>query len=118
MVHRRQSLHQGGDGSNQHTLMGPRQTGQGFEALGNDFRQRRKNVIGQGFPVGKMEHGNGFIQEKTDFLLQLLGAMAIGCDHHKQPGILLNRPGDCQGTSGAVQAAPTENGLRFAGGRR
>ncbi|MNF93005.1 hypothetical protein D3C84_756650 [compost metagenome] len=54
-----------------------RQPVQAGDALGDDVLVRREQVVGQGFPIGEVQNRQAG-GEETQFLLQPVGALAVG----------------------------------------
>src|SRR5690606_3363185 len=77
---------------------------------------RGKQVVGQNFPVGKMQHRQ-FAGKKADFFFQSQGTGRIGGNHQRQPRLLLGSGGNGQRLTGTAQTTP-EKALGGAGGNR
>src|SRR3546814_6856570 len=74
-------------------------------SLGNDVLVRRKQIVGQGFPVREMQHGQ-IRGEETQLMLEQLGDVAVGV---KKQGKALCSAGsivDGQDQGGPEQVAP------------
>ena len=78
---RAQSLHERRNRRQQDAARGGRQFGQGFQPLRYDFRQGRKNIVGQGFPIREMQDGQGVAQEKPNLVLETNRGVSIFRDH-------------------------------------
>ena len=74
---RRQAMQGRGDRHHQHAMTQLRQPVQGGDALGNDVLVRREQVVGQGFPVREMQHGQ-IRGEEAQLLFQPFGTLAVG----------------------------------------
>ena len=76
---------------------------QAGDALGNDVLMRRKQVVGQGFPVREMQDGQLGCKE-PQLLLKAFGALAVGGQEQGEAlggaGSLGN--GEAQGGTGQV----------------
>ena len=81
MSPRAQSLHERRDRRQQDAPRGGRQFGQGFQPLRYDFRQGRKDIVGQGFPIREMQNGQGVAEEETDLVLETNRGVSIFRDH-------------------------------------
>lgn len=76
---RADALHQGVDRHDQHTALHHRQLVEGRQAGGDNILMRRKAVVGQRFPVGKVRHRQ--IGKLADFIQQTQSGLGIGCNH-------------------------------------
>ncbi|MNI23582.1 hypothetical protein D3C73_771760 [compost metagenome] len=102
---RRQAVQGGGDRHHQHAVRQLGQPVQAGDALGNDVLVRREQVVGQGFPVGKVQYGQ-IRGEETQLLFQPFGTLAVG---GQQQGKALGSAGglgDGQAQGGTGQVAP------------
>ena len=82
-----------------------RQLVEGGDALGNDVLVRRKDVVGQGFPIGEMQYRQ-VGGEEPQFLFQAFGILAVG---GQQQGEALGGTGglgDSQAQRGTGEVAP------------
>lgn len=77
---RRQAVQRRRDGHGQDIDRLGHERVQGVQALGDQVLVRRKGVVGQGFPVGKLPHAQ-LRREKRDFVGQALGLQRIGREH-------------------------------------
>jgi len=84
------------------------------DALGNDVLMRREQIVGQGFPVGEMQHRK-IGGEKLQFLFHSLGALAVGGQKQGEAFRGARSLGDGQTKSGTGQVAPM---LFACGGRK
>ena len=57
MLARAQPLHERRNRRQKNAACGSGQFGQGFQPFRYDFRQGRKDIVGQGFPIRKMQDG-------------------------------------------------------------
>lgn len=69
MAARAEPLHEGGHRGEQDAVAGVGQLRERLQAFGNDLGQRREDVVGQGLPVGKMQHRDAAIEEEPDLVL-------------------------------------------------
>ncbi len=102
---RRQAVQGGGDRHHQHAVLELRQLVEGGDALGNDVLVRRKDVVGQGFPIGEMQYRQ-VGGEEPQFLFQAFGILAVG---GQQQGEALGGTGglgDSQAQRGTGEVAP------------
>ncbi|MCY1176527.1 hypothetical protein D9M73_168020 [compost metagenome] len=102
---RREAMQGGRDRHHQHAMAQFRQPVQAGDALGNDVLVRREQVVGQGFPVGKVQYGQ-IRGEESQLLFQPFGTLAVG---GQQQGKALGSAGglgDGQAQGGTGQIAP------------
>lgn len=102
---RRQALHQHGRRGHQDTPARVRQLAEGTQAVGDDVLVGRKQVVGQGLPIGQMQDRDVAIAQKEPQLrFQLLRRARIGGHRQYQAGTGARGPGDRQRRRRPVQA--------------
>ncbi|MNJ61408.1 hypothetical protein D3C77_571930 [compost metagenome] len=94
-----------------------RQAIQAGDALGDDVLVGREHIVGQGFPVGKMQNRQGW-REERQFFLEAFGALAVGGQQQGEAFGLAGRLGDGQGQRGPGQVAPVLFARRGGQGRK
>ena len=92
---RRQALHQRRDRHDQHAAAKSRQSVQGRDALRNNVRVRRKQVVGQGFPIRKLQHFEAVAGKYRNLRFQRMRGVRIAGDHDDEAGMAT--PGFSQG---------------------
>ena len=113
MIAGSQTLHQGGHRYNQYSPLHACQSRQGSQPFRNDFRQGRKNVVGQGFPIRKAQYGYFLIQKKADFMLQSQGRGAVFGDNQTKGFNLLGQFGNRQRVTASLPDRPNRQFSRF-----
>ncbi len=108
-----QAVERRGDGHYQDAAGQLRQAIKGGDALGDDVLVRREQVVGQGFPVGEVQHRE-IRGEEGQFFLQAFGALAALGQYQREAACAVGRFGYRQGEGGTGQVAP----LLFAGAGR
>ena len=109
VIRRQYALLGRGGWHDEYALAGLLQLVQGQQALGHQFRQGREQVIGQGFPVGKMQDGPLVpFQKKTELLLQAAGFLYVPGDDHHQAMPSTGGTADGQLQAGPQAAAPLQ----------
>ncbi len=94
-----------GDRHYQHAVGQFRQAVQAGDALGDDVLVRREQIVGQGFPVGKVQHRQ-IGGEEAQLLLQPLGALAVGGEQQGKALGCAGSLGNGQAQGGTGQVAP------------
>ena len=101
----RQAMQGSGDRHHQHAMGQFRQAVQAGDALGDDVLVRREQVVGQGFPVGKMQHRQ-IRGEEAQLLLQPSGTLAVGGEQQGKALGCAGSLGNGQAQGGTGQVAP------------
>ena len=73
---------------------------------------RSEQVVGQGFPVGKLQHLESGAGEYGDFAFERMRAMGVARDHDDDAGMAPGGLGQGQGKGGAVRCVPLAALLR------
>src|SRR5690606_10400961 len=112
---------QGRDRDHQDAAIQQWQLVKGLEAIGNNVLVGREIVVGQGFPVGQLQQGQGagaigLAQEKAQFRLKVGGAGRVGGNQDCEALVLPTRIGDGQCGGAALQSAPAA-AITGAGGK-
>ena len=84
------------------------------DALGNDVLVRREQVVGQRFPIRKMQNRQ-LRGEEGELFLQALGALAVGGEEEREAFGVVGCFGNRQAQRGSWKIAPV---LLAAGGRQ
>ncbi|MNN37913.1 hypothetical protein D3C81_1518820 [compost metagenome] len=100
-----EAMQGGGDRHHQHAMAQFRQPIQTGDALGNDVLVRREQIVGQGFPVGEMQHRQ-IRGEETQLLFQPFGTLAIGCKQQRKALGSAGGLGNGEAQGGTGQVAP------------
>ncbi len=115
---RRQPLHQRGDRHHQHAAARGRQPVQGRHALRDDVRMRAEQVVGQGFPVGEVQHRQ-IAGQHAQVVFERLGAVAVAGDGQHQALVAAGGLGQAERQrAGAVRRTPQGALLAGLGARR
>ena len=104
----------GGDRHYQHAMAQFRQLVERGDTLGNDVLVRREQVVGQRFPIRKMQNRQ-IRSEEGEFFLQALGALAVGGEEEREAFGVAGCFGNRQAQRGSWKIAPM---LLAAGGRQ
>ena len=103
---RRESLHQGRHRHDQHAAFQRRQAIQRRDALRDDLRVRREQVVGQGFPVRKLEHLQITAGEHRQFRFERVRGVRIVRDRDDNAVVGAPGLGECQRECGAIRRGP------------
>ena len=101
-----QALHERGHRHHQHATLERGQAVQGCHALREDVRMRREQVVGQGFPIGKLQHfqiGTGKCAYRG---FQRVRGMGVVRDHHQRTIVAVGRFSQGQAERGTVRGNP------------
>jgi len=115
---RRQALHQGVGSDDQAATVGVRQFVKRLQALGDDVRVRREQVVRQHLPVGQPQQRQRAGGEEAQLRRQPLELSRTIGDQHVQPAV--GTHGFCkrERRSAAVQLMPAQLWSGAAGCRR
>ncbi len=103
---RREALQERRHRHHQHAALRRRQPVERGDALRNDVRMRREQVVGQGFPVGEMQYLEVVSGEYGELGFKRVRGLGIAGDRDHRRGMPLPGFGDQQGEGGAMGNAP------------
>ena len=103
---RSESLHQRRDRHDEHAALQPRQAVQCGDALRDDVRMRREQVVGQGFPVRELQDLEPGSCEHRELRLQCMGRMGVVGDRNDDARMHAAGFGERERETGAVRCRP------------
>lgn len=101
-----ESLHQGRDRHHKYAAHQRWQAIQRCNTLRDDIGMRRKQIVGQGFPIGELQHFDCIVREYADFGLERMRAVRIARDHDDDTGVPTCGFGDDQSERRTVRRVP------------
>jgi hypothetical protein len=106
---RRDALHERGHRHHQHAALHRRQAVQRGDALRHHLGVGAEDVVGQGFPIGEVQHGQ-FAREHAQLAFEVVGAAGIAHHDHQQAIVCPGRLGHLEGPGRAVGHGPVAAG--------